>query len=80
MISDTIYKRSVLKNIKLNKNIITKPANAAGDAVVISGGTAVSVKTGINAVIASCNALAGAGAKTTVVNAAIVLPRGFDEK
>lgn len=80
MISDTIYKRSVLKNIKLNKNIITKPANAAGDAVVISGGTAVSVKTGINAVIASCNALACAGAKTTAVNAAIVLPRGFDEK
>lgn len=80
MISDTIFRRSVLKNIKSDKNICIRPVNAAGDAVVMHDGTAMSVKSGDNAVIAACNALVCVGAKVQAVNTSIMLPQDFDEK
>ncbi|MDD6797399.1 MAG: AIR synthase related protein [Clostridia bacterium] len=83
MISNTVFKRSVLKNIKKNKDVTVKPANAAKDAVVFampqSDNVVMSVKTGQNAVIAACNALACRGAKPVAVNVSLTLPRDFEE-
>lgn len=80
MISDTVLRRSVLKNMQNSKTGRIRPANAAGDAVVMDDYTAVSVKTGQDSVIAACNALACLGAQIQTVNASVILPKEFDEK
>lgn len=82
MVSNTIFKRSVLKNIKKNKDIMIKPACEAKDAVVFATqgkNVVMSVKTGENAVIAACNSIACRGAMPVAVNVSVTLPREFDE-
>lgn len=82
MISNTVYKRSVLKNMKTKNSGLVATAKSSGDAVVsqnVTGNVVSSIKTGKFPLYMAYNELCVKGATPVVFNASIVIPFDFDE-